>query len=174
MARILSNCLILFWFALSNIYAQDVNLVDSASSSVGKPNWKKVVLTPAILISAGLFTATKNSLFDKYDVFKIRNENFPQYRTHVDDYLIFAPIIGVYSLNALGIKGEHDLANQTALLIKSELFMAAMVFPIKELTDVTRPDTGEPNSSPQAIRHRHSLPLPFYIKNMEKSTLGIV
>jgi membrane-associated phospholipid phosphatase len=141
-----------YWLVLTlsfgGLYAQQIASLTDSSSHDAKPNWKKAALAPSILISVGLFTATKNNLFDKYDVQKVRNDNFPQFHTHVDDYLIYAPIVGVYSLNALGIKGEHDLANQTALLIKSELFMAAMVFPIKELTAVARPDTGELNSFP--------------------------
>jgi membrane-associated phospholipid phosphatase len=147
----LISYLLVVILSLDDVYAQRV-AADPVGDSLGhtgaKSNWKKVALTPAILISVGLFTATKNNLFDKYDGQKVRNDNFPQFRTHVDDYLIYAPIVAVYSLNALGIKGEHDLANQTALLIKSELFMAAMVFPIKELTAVARPDTGELNSFP--------------------------
>jgi PAP2 superfamily len=142
------NYFFLFALTFGEVCAQQTGNADSTSHASPKPNWKKVALTPAILISTGLFTATRNDLFDKYDVQKVRNDNFPQFSTDVDDYLIYAPIVGVYSLNALGIKGEHDLANQTALLIKSELFMAAMVFPIKELTAVDRLDTGEPNSFP--------------------------
>jgi membrane-associated phospholipid phosphatase len=139
---------LLGWLVLGHVCAQGVSLVDSASSSIGKPNWKKVALAPALLVSVGLFTATENNLFDKYDVFKVRNEHFPQFHTQADDYLQYAPIVAVYSLHALGIKGDHDFANRTALLVKSELFMLAMVLPLKEWTAVPRPDSGEPNSFP--------------------------
>lgn len=101
-----------------------------------------------MLISAGLFSTTDNDLLNKYSVYEERNEESPQFHTNVDDYLQYAPIVGVYALNAFGIKGKNDFANRTALLIKSELFMMAMVLPLKKFTSVPRPDTGEPNSFP--------------------------
>jgi membrane-associated phospholipid phosphatase len=131
-----------------NTYGQ-INLVrDSIDHGFPKSNWKKVVVAPAILISVGLFSATDNDLFTRYEVYEERNEYAPQFHTTVDDYLQYAPIVAVYALNATGIKGQHDFVNRTSLLIKSELFMIAMVLPLKKLTAVPRPDTGEPNSFP--------------------------
>lgn len=121
---------------------------DSVSSKIHKTSWKKVVVAPVVLISAGLLTTTDNEFIDKYEVHKRRNEWASGFHTHADDYLQYAPIVAVYGLNAAGIKGEHDLANQTALLIKSEILMTAMVFPLKKFTAVPRPDTGAPTSFP--------------------------
>jgi membrane-associated phospholipid phosphatase len=110
--------------------------------------WKKVVVAPAVLIGAGLVSMTDNEIFDRFEIEEERNEHLPRFRTHADDYLQYAPIVAVYGLNGLGIKGEHDFANRTVLLIKSELIMTALVFPLKKLTAVPRPDTGAPNSFP--------------------------
>jgi len=110
--------------------------------------WKKVVGVPSILIGAGLVSMTDNEVFDRFEIEEERNEYLPRFRTHADDYLQFAPVVAVYGLNALGIKGEHDFANRTVLLIKSELIMAALVLPLKKLTAFPRPDTGAPTSFP--------------------------
>lgn len=132
--------------ALGSVYAQGID--DSTTNRTWKTNWKKVVVAPAVLISVGLFSTTDNKIFNKYSIYEARNEQFPGFHTKADDYLQFTPIVAVYSLNAVGMKGVHDLANRTVLLAKSELLMMAMVFPLKELTAVPRPDTGAPNSFP--------------------------
>jgi membrane-associated phospholipid phosphatase len=113
-----------------------------------REGWKKVVVVPSVLIGAGLVTMTDNDVFDRFEIEEERNEHLPRFRTHVDDYLQYAPIVAVYGLNALGMKGEHDFANRTVLLVKSELIMAALVLPLKKLTAVPRPDTGAPTSFP--------------------------
>jgi membrane-associated phospholipid phosphatase len=82
------------------------------------------------------------------EIYEERNENFSSFRSHTDDYLQYAPIVGVLTLNALGVKGEHNLSTQMSLLAKSELLMMAIVFPLKKITAVPRPDTGTPNSFP--------------------------
>lgn len=135
---------------LNGAFAQGSILNDTVAvaKSPTKANWKKIVVAPAVLISVGLFSTTDNRIFSDNGIYEARNEQFPDFHTNVDNYLQYAPIVGVYALNAFGVKGTHDLANQTALLLKSELLMSAMVFPLKELTAVPRPDTGTPNSFP--------------------------
>ncbi len=88
---------------------------------------------------------TDNEVVDKFEIHEERQEYVPTFHTHVDDYLQYAPIVAVYGLNLLGLKGVHDFANRTALLVKSELLMMAMVIPLKKITAVPRPDTGTPN-----------------------------
>ena len=113
-----------------------------------REGWKKIAVVPSVLIGAGLVTMTDNDVFDRFEIEEERNEHLPRFRTHADDYLQYAPIVAVYGLNALGMKGEHDFANRTVLLVKSELIMAALVLPLKKLTAVPRPDTGAPTSFP--------------------------
>jgi len=135
---------------LNGALAQGSKLNDTVTvtNSPKKTNWKKVVVTPTILISLGLFSTTDNKIISDESIYGARNEHFPDFHTNIDDYLQYAPIVGVYALNAFGVKGTHNLANQTALLIKAELLMSAMVFPLKEISAVPRPDTGTPNSFP--------------------------
>jgi hypothetical protein len=113
-------------------------------------SWGKVLKTPVILISAGLLTTPDADInfLNRYEVHEERNYIMPHFKTHLDDYIQYAPIAAVYGLNALGVRGEHDIRTQTKLLIKSELIMLAMVCPLKKLTAVERPDTGAENSFP--------------------------
>jgi hypothetical protein len=108
----------------------------------------KVVSAPAILICSGLIVMTDNDMIDRYKIEKERNEHFSKFRTHVDDYLQYTPAAAVYGLNICGVKGKNNFGNRTALLIKSELIMTAIVCPLKKITAVPRPDTGAPNSFP--------------------------
>jgi membrane-associated phospholipid phosphatase len=100
------------------------------------------------LIGAGLITFTDNEVFDKWEVNEERNAIDPHFRTHVDDYLQYSPAVALYALNAFGMKGRNDLLNSTLLLVKSELLMTAITFPLKAITREPRPDTGAPNSFP--------------------------
>lgn len=132
-------------------YGANAQYADSLKIPHVKPTpeaWRKAVAIPSLLIATGVWATTDNDIINKYEIAEERNEFAPKFHTHIDDYLQYAPIAAVYGLNALGIKGEHDFANRTALLIKSELFMMAMVIPLKEITNVPRPDTGAPNSFP--------------------------
>jgi membrane-associated phospholipid phosphatase len=103
---------------------------------------------PAILIGTSFISMTDNEVFDKFEIHEARSRLTPQFRTHADDYAQYAPMAAVYALNLAGVKGKHDILNQTVLLIKTELLMTAFVFPLKKITAVPRPDTGERNSFP--------------------------
>jgi membrane-associated phospholipid phosphatase len=109
----------------------------------------KLSLTvPVLLGGFGALSTTDNDFIYKQDLYEARNKLIPSFRTHVDDYLQYAPIAGVIVLNVAGIKGKHDRINQAALLIKSELIMTAIVFPFKQLTAVPRPDDNMRTSFP--------------------------
>lgn len=110
--------------------------------------WKSIVGVPLILVGVGTMSIIDNDLLYRKDLNDQRNRWMPYFRTHVDDYLQYAPIAAVAALNVVGVKGEHTAINQVALLIKSELLMAAIVFPLKKLTAVPRPDTRATNSFP--------------------------
>jgi len=124
-------------FVTTNVVAQD-------SLSVFKRN----LLAPSILISAGLIASTDNEVFDRYEIYEARNEHFPHFHTGADNYLQFAPIVAAYALESFKVKGVHNVGQKTVQLLKAELFMTAIVFPMKHLVGEPRPDTGERNSFP--------------------------
>ncbi|MDN5202366.1 phosphatase PAP2 family protein [Fulvivirgaceae bacterium BMA10] len=95
--------------------------------------------TPLTLIAAGIF-AMDNDLIDQEDIWEIRQEKIPNFKSHLDDYLQFAPIAAAYGLHAFGVKGHHRFGDRTMLLLKSELLMMAIVTPLKKFTHVKRPD----------------------------------
>lgn len=103
---------------------------------------------PSMFLAASLYTMTDNENFSKYEVKEERDKIAPNFHHNADDYLQYAPIAAVYGLNLVGVHGKNDFRNRTAILIKTELLVAAITLPLKRITKVPRPDTGEPTSFP--------------------------
>jgi membrane-associated phospholipid phosphatase len=108
----------------------------------------KSLYVSAPLIAVGVYATLSSKVINKYEIKEERDEHFNRFHTHIDDYLALAPVAVVYGLTALGIKGKHDVWNQTGLFIKSELIMEAMVYPIKRWSHVVRPDGSDNLSFP--------------------------
>ena len=108
----------------------------------------RTIAAPTILISGGLLTFNDNPIFDKYDVWEARQEHLPGFRTHIDDYLIFAPIAAVYGLDAVGVQAKHTFLRQTLLIAFSSLLSQAVIIPVKNISHVERPDHSNFKSFP--------------------------
>ena len=85
-------------------------------------------------------------MINRYEIREERNEHLPNFQTTVDNYLMHAPIVAVYGLNMMGIKGKNDFRNRTLLLLKSEAIMVALTFSLKSLSNVRRPDGTDQES----------------------------
>lgn len=104
----------------------------------------KPYIAPAILISAG--TALHFSTDAKEQFQNWVQDNFV-YSGSIDDYIQYAPLAAVYTLNALGIKGKNNFGNRTALAAKSILLNDLIVSNLKTWTNTERPN-GDPRSFP--------------------------
>ncbi len=93
-------------------------------------------IAPALLITTGTII---NFMPDTKKRFRdFAQEHFP-YDGNLDEYMIFAPIITVYSLHALGIKGENNFGNVTAIAIKSFMLNAMLTHGLKRWAGEERP-----------------------------------
>lgn len=110
--------------------------------SLKSVTFRRTVIAPVLFTAAALSTLDDDN-DDKYEVQKERNRYIPNFRHHADDYLQHSPIMIVYGLNWLGVKGKNDFANRTAILNKSEMMVAILTFSLKRITAVPRPDTKE-------------------------------
>lgn len=118
------------------------------STNKAPKKWSRMLVVPATLIVGGLYTIHEKRFINRFSVRAERNEEMPLFHNHIDDYLQYAPALAVYALNAFGNKGKNDWKNRTLLLIKSELLMTAVVFPIKKLSRQLRPDSSNYRSFP--------------------------
>jgi len=103
---------------------------------------------PLGLILTGIAYSGNNEESIKNEVLEERNEHIPRFRTRIDDYLQFSPIVAAYALDAMGIQSKTDLPNRTAILIKGELGMLGMVMLLKNTTHELRPDGSDYHSFP--------------------------
>lgn len=135
------------------IYSISFSQIDSINNSMGaltktKTKWYKskifkASIVPTILIGYGISTINDNGLYSSYDAKRDIQKLFPSLRTKVDNYLIFAPYAELLALNLLKIKCQNDFINTSLLILKSELIMAAIVFPMKKIIGIERPDGSD-------------------------------
>jgi membrane-associated phospholipid phosphatase len=104
--------------------------------------FKNNFLAPSILIGTGLIAATDNEIFDKWEIKELRDSIAPNFHTTADNYLQYAPLAAVFILKGAGVKSASDWPDLTLLIIKSEIIMTGIVFPLKSIVDETRPDGG--------------------------------
>lgn len=133
--------LVSWWISISA-------LGQSADSTIikNKP-WKKVII-PAALITGGILTADEDDFINRFNILEDRKEHSAFFDTHIEDYVQYAPTALVYGLNIAGIRGKNHVVEQTILIIKSELMMGAVIFALKNTTNVRRPDNSTYNSFP--------------------------
>ncbi|GAA3955820.1 phosphatase PAP2 family protein [Chitinophaga oryziterrae] len=104
---------------------------------------------PILFISYG-FWALKNPTLQSlnHSTKAELREDHPNFSTHIDNYLEYAPALGVYALNLAGIHGEHNFRDRTMILGISTLLMSGTVGILKNSTHVLRPDGSSYNSFP--------------------------
>jgi len=122
---------------ISNVNAQQTDTV----RHIQHP-WIHATIAPAALTAGSLILLDPNG--GGHTII----HNIDGFNTPVDDYMQFVPLLSVYALNLSGVKGKHRLGEASWLMLKSELLMAALVFPIKNLTGVPRPNGTNNNSYP--------------------------
>jgi len=103
---------------------------------------------PVGLLGAGILLNNNATEGIKKEVAEERNEYIPGFKTHIDNYLQYSPIVIAYALDAAGIKSRTDFANRTAILIKGEAMMFGVVTILKNTTHQLRPDGTTYNSFP--------------------------
>ena len=97
---------------------------------------KKLVI-PGLLIGYGIIGIESDDLkFINSGIKEEVNENIDKKIT-IDDFSQYAPTLSVYGLNAMGIKGKHNLKDRTILLATSYLIMSASVLSLKSITLIT-------------------------------------
>jgi len=108
----------------------------------------RATIVPAVLIGYGLTTIKDNGLYSSYDAQRDLQRTFPNFKTRVDDYLIFAPFVELTLAYGLQVKGDHDFLNTGILILKAEAINAVAVFGLKSLTKQVRPNGENSYSLP--------------------------
>lgn len=129
------------------------NLQLAAEDTTLKPKWYKHRLVkqsifPLALIGYSLTIFKDNGLYSNYDAKRDIRKTFGTFSNPADNFMIWAPYVEIGVLNAFKIKCKTDLLNTSLLILKSELIMAAIVFPVKTFSKELRPDSSNYQSFP--------------------------
>jgi hypothetical protein len=108
---------------------------------------KRAVLPSAILVGVGIYTIQDRGIISSFDTRDARNKVLPKFATNADDFIMLAPLAGLYGFNLISSQNRHELSRQTLLLLSSGALASAMVWPTKKLTDIDRPN-GKPHAFP--------------------------
>ncbi len=100
------------------------------------------VIPPVTLGLAGLIVQGKISRHLQERVVS----NYPNFHTHVDDYLPYAPGVVSLGLASAGVKGKHKLGDQVILALLSNIIAQGVTQSLKRIVKYPRPN-GEDNHS---------------------------
>jgi len=109
----------------------------------------KSLIIPGIMVLYGVGSIENHKLKSwnrelKYEIYTEHpHQIFP-----LDNYLQFAPAAAVYGLNAMGIKGKHNLKDRTMIYLMSNVLLNVTVFSAKRISHETRPDGSDNYSFP--------------------------
>lgn len=124
----------------------DWRTVDDARN---KPFPFRSLILPGALVAYG-FTALHSEHLQSLnrDVKEEMWTDNPHKKLGIDTYMMLAPGLAVYGLNAAGIQGKHNFKDRTMIYMLSSLIANAAVFSLKDVTHTLRPDGSNYNSFP--------------------------
>lgn len=137
--------------------AQKRNKLDSGKDSTdsspklctAKAVTYRSFIIPAALVTYGLVAIESDALKSINEESKEEIlEQHPHFLSHVDNYAQFAPAAISFALQAFGNKGVHPAGQAVMLYSMSMVISTAVVFPLKKITHVQRPDNSGFTSFP--------------------------
>lgn len=108
----------------------------------------KALIIPTALITYGVISLESHTLKNVNSDIKEEVNDHIDNKLTIDDVSQYLPFLSVYGLNAVGIKGKHNLKDRTIILGTAYLIMGATVNIIKHTGNVERPDGSSTNSFP--------------------------
>jgi len=109
--------------------------------------YPKLVI-PIILVGSGISMNGNHFESIKHEIVEERNEIMPSFRTYMDDYLQFSPLVATFGLDALGIPSKTDILDRSVILLRGEATMFAATQLIKRTSRQLRPDGSNLHSFP--------------------------
>lgn len=134
-------------FCTSIVAQKDSTKVHVDTVVVPKLTVKKLIV-PTLLIGYGVL-ATDNGQLDFFNQqVKTEVKEHIDDRISIDDFSQYAPLVTTFSLETLGIKGEHNLKDKAIITATSYLILGITVNTIKNTAGVQRPDLSSYKSFP--------------------------
>jgi membrane-associated phospholipid phosphatase len=106
-------------------------------------------ILPAAMIAYGAFAVHNSTLRQlNGDVKEQIWQDNPHRPFHLDNYLMFAPTLSVYALNASGIHGKNNFKDRTMILLIANVIANGTVFSAKYWSHELRPSGSDYLSFP--------------------------
>ncbi|MEO5910135.1 MAG: phosphatase PAP2 family protein [Pelobium sp.] len=110
---------------------------------------KTLKYLPILFIAYGFTAIESNPLKQvNYEFREEILENNPSFRTHIDNYLQYSPLIATFAFKLSGNSGRSNFINSVRTLGMSAILMGGTVYGIKKITGELRPDGSDSNSFP--------------------------
>lgn len=140
----------LLFFSPCVVLCNVLSVFGQHADSSGKAyyKWERMVV-PSVLISYGVTSICNPKLMKlNEDIrFKICG-NEPYRRTHLDDYVQYAPGIMALGLNMAGVKGKSKIQELPVICLLSNIVLTSVVSSVKPLVHQKRPDDSGYSSFP--------------------------
>ena len=118
------------------------------SSVAKKSTVFKKLLVPTVLVGYGALGLTSDGIKNvNHEVKGFVNRHVDN-GTSIDDYTRYAPVLSVYALNAVGIRGRHNFRDRTIIMVMSNIMACGASMGLKSLSKIERPDGSTFNSFP--------------------------
>lgn len=125
----------------------DSATVSHSDSSLSARVTAKSFILPASLITLGAFGISGKFVISNPEIKEVRDKNFPNFHTHIDNYLQYAPVAAGYGYLAAHYD-KHLFWDYTKKIALTEVFVTVLVQPVKHITKIERPDGSANNSFP--------------------------
>jgi len=118
------------------------------SNATNKSALYKQLIVPTVLVGYGAIGLASGEIKNINRQIRTEVNEHAVGGTKIDDYIRYAPMLSVYALNAVGIKGKNNFRDRTIIMLTSNMIMCGTVMGLKSLAKVERPDGSTNNSFP--------------------------
>ncbi|WP_224483358.1 phosphatase PAP2 family protein [Robertkochia aurantiaca] len=163
----------------TNYQTPKLNLlgVETSVDQVSYEEWNKKSTGSSLIISGSLITAGALLIPVNENFNNVRTRYQPNFEDPLDDYIQYAPIAAIYTMNLLGYEGRHSVGRYSLNFATTGVVMLAGIQGLKSIINIDRPDESADNSWPSghtatAFMAAHMLHKEYGYKNPYISIAG--
>ncbi|MGV3540160.1 MAG: phosphatase PAP2 family protein [Rufibacter sp.] len=114
--------------------------VATLNPDLRKGELRKRLIAPAVFVGLGLLMID-NPVYDRHDFrYDFRTKPFPNFQSDLDYYTIIVPAVGLAAFDIFSSENRHNVTRQIGLLAASGLLASGIMWPLKQVTKVERPN----------------------------------
>jgi len=140
--------LIVIFLLFSHFFA--IGQKDSLNFTSSKPekSFLKQSIIPLSLIATGLFINYSDGSLGKENLQEKIQEQFPDFETNADDFLLFVPALTMYAADIFKVESKNDVFTQTKYLAIAGIANNIITIGLKNITKEQRPNEWQHYSFP--------------------------